>query len=150
MLDPLCDALCAVRQCIEPSFLAAGPMPKNEGCCELNSGEDIGGAFSIDTFGQKEYIGKLSEDVSRIRMLGVNNRVVAGILLHTTRADVESCGTTRFSHLGPSCTSETNLDVAPYGVDPIFLRTSEIFDEKMRPAAAGNISSFTREGCTTS
>ena len=147
MLDPLCDALCAVRQCIEPSFLAAGPMPKNEGCCELKSGEDIGGAFSIDTFGQKEYIGKLSEDVSRIRMLGVNNRVVAGILLHTTRADVESCGTTRFSHLGPSCTSETNLDVAPYGVDPIFLRTSEIFDEKMRPAAAGNISSFTTS-CT--
>jgi len=57
------------------------------GCCVLRTG-DIGGAFKIDTFGQKEYMYDLSESDTRERFLGVSNRVVGGVLIHTTRAAV--------------------------------------------------------------
>jgi hypothetical protein len=42
----------------------------------------------LDTFGQKEYMYDLSESDTRERYLGVSNRVVGGVLIHTTRAAV--------------------------------------------------------------
>ena len=49
-------------------------------------------------------------------MVGVSNRIVAGMMIHTTRAAVEDCASSRFSHLGPECASESGLDLSPYGV----------------------------------
>jgi hypothetical protein len=47
-----------------------------------------GPCFKLDTFGQKEYMYDLSESDTRERYLGVSNRVVGGVLIHTTRAAV--------------------------------------------------------------
>ena len=53
----------------------------------------------------------------------------------------------RFLHLGPKCASETGANLEPYGVDPVFLRTSPLFDEELVPSASGpgNASAFTHD-----
>jgi len=81
-------------------------MPVGSGCCEMVAGEQVGGHFLVDTYTQKVYIGELSESETRTRFLGVNNRIVAGVLVHTTRANMERCVSSRFKHLGPECASE--------------------------------------------
>jgi hypothetical protein len=126
----VCKAVCASNACHLPSFLAAGPTPTTAGCCDMKTGS-VGGAFKIDTFNQTRYISVLSESDTRERFLGVSNRVVAGVLVHTTRAATQRCASSRFAHLGPECASEAGVDLRPYGVDPVFLHTAALHDAEL-------------------
>ena len=90
------------------------------------------GFFTVNDSGQSVYIPELSDADTRERFLGVSNRVVAGVLVHTTRASTERCASSRFAQLGPECASESGLDLSPYGIDPVFLHTSaDLFDESL-------------------
>ncbi|KAI8467677.1 MAG: hypothetical protein J3K34DRAFT_480735 [Monoraphidium minutum] len=59
-----------------------------------------------------------ANDMARDRSVGLNNRIVGGILLHTWRAAEVPCPATRFSAIQSTCSGP--LDVSSYGVDPAF------------------------------
>lgn len=70
------------------------------------------------------------EDVAlgtaRERLIGLTNRVIAGILIHTTRMSYDDCDGSRFSKIERNCAS--GISTTSYGVDPVFVRGSSLFD----------------------
>lgn len=63
---------------------------------------------------------------ARERHIGLTNRVIAGMLLHTTRTQPVNCSTTRFEDIDNTCTGP--LDISQFGVDPVFKRGAEIYN----------------------
>jgi hypothetical protein len=63
---------------------------------------------------------------ARERLVGLTNRVVAGILVHTTRMSYDDCDGSRFSKIESNCAS--GISTASYGVDPVFVMGSSLFD----------------------
>ncbi len=56
---------------------------------------------------------------ARGRSIGLNNRVVGGLLVRTWRAGRRRCPATRFSMIQPSCRA-ASLDLSSFGIDPAF------------------------------
>jgi Polycystin cation channel len=57
-------------------------------------------------------------DTARERLIGLTNRVIAGMLIHTTRMSSDACEGSRFAKIESSCASGTSIQA--YGVDPVF------------------------------
>lgn len=70
------------------------------------------------------------EDVSlgtaRERLIGLTNRVIAGMLIHTTRMSYDKCDGSRFEKIESNCAS--GISTSSYGVDPVFVMGSSLFD----------------------
>lgn len=80
---------------------------------------------------------------ARERLIGLTNRVIAGLLIHTTRMSSDSCEGSRFAKIESSCASGTSLQA--YGVDPVFVLGSELFD----PDLDNQASLLTFYNCST-
>ena len=65
-------------------------------------------------------------DTARERLIGLTNRVIGGVLLHTTRMAYARCEDSRFAKIENNCASGTSIE--PYGVDPVFVMGSTLFD----------------------
>ncbi|WIA39913.1 hypothetical protein OEZ86_013355 [Tetradesmus obliquus] len=60
----------------------------------------------------------VEDNTARDRTLGMNNRVLAGLMLHTWRSQDEQCAHSRFSQIQSTCAGQQ--DISPYGVDSVF------------------------------
>jgi hypothetical protein len=65
-------------------------------------------------------------NTARDRLIGLTNRIIGGVLLHTTRMSYSECEDTRFSKIEHNCAGGVSTD--SYGVDPVFVRGSTLFD----------------------
>eukprot|EP00879_Flechtneria_rotunda_P008905 GHRR01009325.1.p1 GENE.GHRR01009325.1~~GHRR01009325.1.p1 ORF type:complete len:543 (+),score=191.85 GHRR01009325.1:394-2022(+) len=65
-------------------------------------------------------------NTARERTLGLNNRVLAGLMLHTWRTQDVKCPETRFSKVESCCSGP--IDISPYGLDAVFKLGSPIFN----------------------
>eukprot|EP00192_Tetraselmis_astigmatica_P001702 CAMPEP_0117652658 /NCGR_PEP_ID=MMETSP0804-20121206/2750_1 /TAXON_ID=1074897 /ORGANISM="Tetraselmis astigmatica, Strain CCMP880" /LENGTH=1606 /DNA_ID=CAMNT_0005458731 /DNA_START=90 /DNA_END=4910 /DNA_ORIENTATION=+ len=68
-------------------------------------------------------------DTARERHIGLTNRVIAGMLLHTTRTEAVECKTKRFQDIDNTCTG--SLDTSTYGVDPVFKRGANMYNSDL-------------------
>ena len=71
---------------------------------------------------------------AQMRTVAGSNRILSGLLLYTTRTERVACSN-RYSPLSDACTG--GADTAPFGVNPVFLQTSALFDPAASAAAAG-------------
>ena len=63
---------------------------------------------------------------TRFRMVGLTNRVVAGMMLHSTRKSSKDCGDKRFDKITEECRGA--YEKTPYGIDPVFRASSTLYD----------------------
>ncbi|KAL0022694.1 hypothetical protein WJX77_001966 [Trebouxia sp. C0004] len=63
---------------------------------------------------------------ARERYLGLTNRVIAGMLLQTTRTTPVNCTDSRFSDIESLC--KGGPDLAAYGVDPVFKSGTNLYN----------------------
>eukprot|EP00898_Chlorokybus_atmophyticus_P002538 jgi/Chlat1/3285/Chrsp22S03531 len=63
--------------------------------------------------------------------VGLTNRILAGILLHTTRYHIDNCSDiSRFAKLLPDARCRSwEGDINPYGADPVYVRSSKFYSE---------------------
>jgi hypothetical protein len=67
-------------------------------------------------------------NLRRYSMVRGQNRLVAGVLIYQTRSELSySCRGGRFRNLRTPCRTGVT-STAPFGVDPVFKRGSDIFD----------------------
>ena len=59
-----------------------------------------------------------AKDAFRERYIGLNNRVIAGMLIYTKRKNLVKCDSNRFEKIDDACSE--GRDVSSYGVDPVF------------------------------
>jgi hypothetical protein len=65
-------------------------------------------------------------DQHRERNIGLTNRVIGGMLVHTWRTKQVSCAKSRFDQIQSQCTG--GEDLRPYGVDPVFKRGTDLYN----------------------
>ena len=75
-------------------------------------------------------------DTARERLIGLTNRVVGGMLIHTTRMSYDKCEDSRFAKIENNCAS--GISTEPYGVDPVFVMGSSLFDADLDNARSIN------------
>lgn len=68
----------------------------------------------------------MSRGAVRERWVGTSNRVVGGMLIHTTRRQEQECAKTRFPDIQNLCMGNTVTD--SFGVDPSFKSGTPSFD----------------------
>ncbi|KAA6428169.1 MAG: hypothetical protein FRX49_01765, partial [Trebouxia sp. A1-2] len=66
---------------------------------------------------------------ARERYLGLTNRVIAGMLLQTTRTTPVNCTDSRFSDIESLC--KGGPDLAAYGVDPVFKSGTDLYNSDL-------------------
>jgi len=88
--------------------------------------------FNVSNHHKKdERIGRLmpKKDTPRRRHIGMRHVVVGGVVLNQQRSEPGQCNYAgRFDDLGANCAG-SELIHRPYGVDPVFLTTSTLYDE---------------------
>eukprot|EP00898_Chlorokybus_atmophyticus_P004153 jgi/Chlat1/4739/Chrsp300S04720 len=128
-LDPNCgndfEDCCSLRWPLNGSDLA---------CCNLVA-SDAHAPLSFP-FGFNNYV---HDDVglsgnnatnATTYVVGLTNRILAGILLHTTRYQRDNCSDSRFAQLLPNAQCRLReADNNPYGADPVFVRSSKFYIE---------------------
>jgi len=62
----------------------------------------------------------------RERNVGLTNRVISGMLLHSFRTNDTNCTESKFSKIQQTCTGPVTLK--SYGVDPVFKRGTTLYD----------------------
>eukprot|EP00898_Chlorokybus_atmophyticus_P004262 jgi/Chlat1/4837/Chrsp31S04872 len=139
--DGRCDTDCLTESCgfdWGDCCLKDWPIGDGTACCNLlTSTADSPSAqpFELVNYSaeQKKAENALNQDTvhnARWRTIGVTNRVIAGMLIHQTRWAIGNCSNERFSQLLPRdgvCTAKT-LSLEPYGVDPVFLKASTLYN----------------------
>ena len=70
-------------------------------------------SFSLDNFNNTE-----PPIAYRERFVGLNNRVLAGMLVYVERKNLMKCTSSRFDDIDSTCSG--GRDIASYGVDPVF------------------------------
>ena len=65
-------------------------------------------------------------NTARERLIGLTNRVIGGMLIHTSRMQTDKCEDSRFAKIENNCAS--GISTQPYGVDPVFVMGSTLFD----------------------
>eukprot|EP00897_Mesotaenium_endlicherianum_P006639 jgi/Mesen1/6002/ME000306S05267 len=117
-----------LAQCSCPSGQTRG----DDGvCCEGESiGTGLNFKFELRTYGPNASLTDQgfvpNEDIALERLLAEHNRVVIGMLIYTSRWSSRSCKDDRFRSLYPYCIKGTTSQ--PFGTNPIFLPTSELFN----------------------
>lgn len=81
-------------------------------------------AFEISTKDGISYPTQLNS--TRFRMVGLTNRVVAGMMVHATRKGMADCGDARFDKIDENCRGARTVE--PYGIDPVFRASSALYD----------------------
>lgn len=66
---------------------------------------------------------------ARLRLVGLSNRVVAGLFLYTKRTVIEKCGN-RFDNIESQCPSG-EPSYAPFGVDSVFKLGTDIYRQDL-------------------
>lgn len=61
----------------------------------------------------------------RERFIGMNNRVLAGMLVYVERKNLQACDSSRFDNIDKTCSG--GRDISSYGVDPVFKMGSPLF-----------------------
>jgi len=69
----------------------------------------------------------IPEPAARERLVGINNRIVAGMLLYSTRYQLGNCTNTRFPQIENRCIKKQDEGVS-YGVDPVFKLGTNLYD----------------------
>jgi len=103
---------------VEEKFIALSTTP-----CSLRPRRH---AFTVDNYPE------IREEAARTRLVGTNNRVIAGLLLHTTRNAMESCPTEKFDKLftsGARCVQGVTTE--PFGSDPVFSSISPMYNSEI-------------------
>eukprot|EP00873_Tetraselmis_striata_P015466 jgi/Tetstr1/435730/TSEL_024629.t1 len=80
-------------------------------------------SFSVSRYNNVE------PNTARERSIGLTNRVIAGMLLHTTRTEAVNCNetqATRFEDIDNTCSGD--IDIRQYGVDPVFKRGADMYN----------------------
>jgi hypothetical protein len=80
-------------------------------------------------FAIANYNNTIDPTAARYRLVGLTNRVVAGLLLYTQRTATVDCGT-RFDNIDSVCPSG-GLYTAPFGVDPVFKLGTTIYNSAL-------------------
>ena len=70
-------------------------------------------SFTLDNFNNTE-----PPVAYRERFIGLNNRVLAGMLVYVERKNLRKCPSSRFDDIDATCSG--GRDVSSYGVDPVF------------------------------
>ena len=65
-------------------------------------------------------------DTARERLIGLTNRVIGGMLIHTSRMSYDTCEDSRFAKIENNCAG--GISTQAYGVDPVFVMGSSLFD----------------------
>lgn len=74
-------------------------------------------------------------NAARERLVGINNRIVAGMLLYSTRYKLGNCTNNRFSNIEQECITGTH-DERSFGVDPVFKVGTELYDNELNYEAS--------------
>ncbi|GAQ78340.1 Ca2+-modulated nonselective cation channel polycystin [Klebsormidium nitens] len=64
---------------------------------------------------------------TRTRYASNHNRIIGGLFLHQTRLEASRCSNNRFEELFEFCIDD-GQSVTPYGADPVFNPTSDLFN----------------------
>lgn len=67
------------------------------------------------------------KSAARFRLVGLTNRVVAGLLIYTRRTLIQKCNS-RFDNIESECPSGVE-SIAPFGVDPVFKLNTNIYNQ---------------------
>ncbi|KAK3277010.1 hypothetical protein CYMTET_14957 [Cymbomonas tetramitiformis] len=88
----------------------------------------------------------MDDGEARYRYLGIQgaNRLLAGMLLTQTRWTPEECES-KFTKLSSSCHDLSSSSHQEYGLDPVFLRTSKLYDSMMFSHMCCNVSKYTED-----
>ena len=70
-------------------------------------------SFTLDNFNNTD-----PPIAYRERFIGLNNRVLAGMLVYVERKNLKKCPSSRFDAIDATCSG--GRDVSSYGVDPVF------------------------------
>jgi hypothetical protein len=73
--------------------------------------------------------------------VGLKNTLVGGVLFTLQRKQELNCVDPRFDRLQRGCSSD-ELDVQPYGADPVFMSSSELYSEELQIRDFYNQSNF--------
>jgi Polycystin cation channel len=65
-------------------------------------------------------------NTARERLIGLTNRVIGGMLIHTSRMSYNKCEDSRFAKIETKCAG--GVSTHAYGVDPVFVSGSTLFD----------------------
>eukprot|EP00854_Cymbomonas_tetramitiformis_P017129 gene17129-20366_t len=117
-------------------------LVEGQECCAPYLGEaEV--QLTLSYTGGEEHL-PLRDEEPRKRFLGIpgSNRLLAGLLLTQTRLTSEECAS-RFPDLSSACHPAHPTSSEPYGVDPVFLPTSELYDHTIAPHKCCNISTYT-------
>ncbi|GMH41042.1 hypothetical protein BSKO_08952 [Bryopsis sp. KO-2023] len=76
--------------------------------------------FEVDNYEEEDI------QTSRERHIGLTNRVIAGLLLHTSRTKPVKCSDSRFTAIENECSG--GLSAQSYGVDPAFKLGTSLFN----------------------
>lgn len=71
-------------------------------------------------------------DAVRERWVGTGNRIVGGMLIHTTRREEQECEQTRFENIANICMG--GAITLAFGADPVFKPDTESFDPDLASA----------------
>eukprot|EP00854_Cymbomonas_tetramitiformis_P013293 gene13293-15708_t len=136
----LYERVCGDAVCANSAASEAGVQ--FEHCCKPYSGH-IMLNFSLPYTGFEAHI-PVADSEPRRRYLGVSgsNRVLAGMLLTQERYIEETCST-QYDDLSGTCHAADMTSDDPYGVDPVFLVSSELFRKDLAAAQCCNISTYT-------
>lgn len=85
----------------------------------------------------QNYNDTADRSAARLRLVGLSNRVVAGLFLYTKRTVIEKCGN-RFDNIESQCPSG-EPSYAPFGVDSVFKLGTDIYRQEL-----DNVDSITR------
>lgn len=128
------EGMCSNPKCHD-EFMLSGTRTSSDlnlGCCKHVSGD---APFALDGFDVPVSSPDATDPVPvvssvRKRFVGTKNVIVGGVLLHQSRSGVEPC-TGKFGDVsGQTCPLNDKISTAPYGVDPVFISTSTLYDER--------------------
>jgi hypothetical protein len=68
----------------------------------------------------------------RYRTVGLSNTLVGGVLFSLRRLKSTDCGEGRFERLQKQCVAKNGtFETQPYGADPVFMSTSQLYDDSL-------------------
>ncbi|KAK3266837.1 hypothetical protein CYMTET_24571 [Cymbomonas tetramitiformis] len=114
-------------------------------CCTPHSGL-LELELALPYTGLEEHLPQKDEQ-PRERYLGIHggNRLLAGMLLQQERYTARECDT-NFHNLSGGCHHDNPSSTKPYGVDPVFLSTSDLFNPEIVPKKCCQRSTYS-DGC---
>eukprot|EP00898_Chlorokybus_atmophyticus_P003624 jgi/Chlat1/4262/Chrsp279S04224 len=136
--DAICQPSCLYPECgndFEDCCSLRWPLSVNDlACCNLVASDahaPLSFPFGFNNYALDDVglsVGNATNATTYV--VGLTNRILAGILLHTTRYQRDNCSDSRFANLLPDARCRLReADNNPYGADPVFVRSSKFYIE---------------------